>query len=92
MLIEFLLGILICVPLIPFNDLILKWAEKDPLKSIGIVSIMMAVNAIIILSYGFLMRPEKPKIFILGILAAILIVKFSSHDPYWFLIRPSILS
>ena len=71
MLIEFLLGILICVPLIPFNDLILKWAEKDPLKSIGIVSIMMAVNAIIILSYGFLMRPEKPKIFILGILAAI---------------------
>ena len=74
MLIEFLLGILICVPLIPFNDLILKWAEKDPLKSIGIVSIMMIVNAIIILSYGFLMRPEKPKIFILGILAAILIV------------------
>ena len=54
--------------------MILKWAEKDPLKSIGIVSIMMAVNAIIILSYGFLMRPEKPKIFILGILAAILIV------------------
>ena len=74
MLIEFLLGILICVQLIPFNDLILKWAEKDPLKSIGIVSIMMAVNAIIILSYGFLMRPEKPKVFILGILAAILIV------------------
>ena len=69
-----LLGILICLPLIPFNDLILKWAEKDPLKSIGIVSIMMAVNAIIILSYGFLMRPEKPKVFILGILAAILIV------------------
>ena len=69
-----LLGILICVPLIPFNDLILKWAERDPLKSIGIVSIMMAVNAIIILSYGFLMRPEKPKVFILGILAAILIV------------------
>ena len=62
------------MPLIPFNDLILKWAEKDPLKSIGIVSIMMAVNAIIILSYGFLMRPEKPKVFILGILAAILIV------------------
>ena len=29
MLIEFLLGILICIPLIPFNDLILKWAEKD---------------------------------------------------------------
>ena len=74
MLIEFLLGILICVPLIPFNDLILKWAERDPLKSIGIVSIMMAVNAIIILSYGFLMRPEKPKVFILGILTAILII------------------
>ena len=74
MFIEFLLGILISIPLIPFNDLILKWAERDPLKSIGIVSIMMAVNAIIILSYGFLMRPEKPKVFILGILAAILIV------------------
>jgi len=74
MLVEFFLGILICIPLIPFNDLILKWAEKDPLKSIGIVSIMMAVNAIIILSYGFLMRPEKPKVFILGLLTAILIV------------------
>ena len=74
MLVEFFLGILICIPLIPFNDLILKWTEKDPLKSIGIVSIMMAVNAIIILSYGFLMRPEKPKVFILGLLAAILIV------------------
>ena len=74
MLLEFFMGILICIPLIPFNDLILKWAEKDPLKSIGIVSIMMAVNAIIILSYGFLMRPEKPKVFILGLLTAILIV------------------
>ena len=74
MLLEFFMGILICIPLIPFNDLILKWAEKDPLKSIGIVSIMMAVNALIIISYGFLMRPEKPKVFILGLLTAILIV------------------
>ena len=76
MLREFLLGILICIPLIPFNDLILKWAEKDPLKSVGIVSIMMAVNAIIILSYGYLMKPEEPKVFIIGLLAAILIVMF----------------
>ncbi|MBC66085.1 MAG: hypothetical protein CML63_05255 [Rhodobacteraceae bacterium] len=74
MLIEFILGMLICIPLIPFNDLILKWAEKDPLKSIGIVSIMMAVNTIIILSYGFFMRPDKPKVFILGLLGAILIL------------------
>ena len=76
MLIEFFLGILICIPLIPFNDSILKWAEKDPLKSVGIVSIMMAVNAIIILSYGYLMKPEEPKVFIIGLLAAILIVMF----------------
>jgi hypothetical protein len=77
MLIEFFLGLLICIPLIPFNDLILKWAEKDPLKSVGIVSIMMAVNAIIILSYGYLMKPpEEPKVFIIGLLAAILIVMF----------------
>ena len=76
MLIEFFLGLLICIPLIPFNDLILKWAEKAPLKSVGIVSIMMAVNAIIILSYGYLMKPKEPKVFIIGLLAAILIVMF----------------
>jgi hypothetical protein len=34
----------------------------------------MGFNAVIILSYGFLMKPPEPKIFILGILAAILIV------------------
>ena len=74
MIIEFLMGILICIPLVPFNDLMIRWANKDPLKSIGIVSIMMGFNTVIILSYGFLMKPPEPKIFILGILSAILIV------------------
>jgi len=34
----------------------------------------LAVRGFPLLSYGFLVRPEKPKVFILGILAAILIV------------------
>ena len=36
----------------------------------------MDVNAIIILSYGYLMKPEESKVFIIGLLAAILIVMF----------------
>ena len=41
MLIEFLLGLLVCIPLLPFNDLILKWAKKDPQKSLAIVTFMI---------------------------------------------------
>jgi hypothetical protein len=74
MLLKFITGILICIPLIPLNDLILRWAKKNPLKSIGILAIMMGSNILVILSYGLLMKPEEPKMFMLGILTAILIV------------------
>ena len=76
MLTEFLLGLLVCIPLIPFNDLILKWAKKEPQKSLAIVTAMVTINAIIVLGYGYLMKPEEAKIFILGLFAAILIVMF----------------
>ena len=74
--IEFFLGLLVCIPLLPFNHLILKWAKKDPQKSLAIVTFMMAINAIIVLGYGYLMKPEEAKIFILGLFAAILLVMF----------------
>ena len=37
---------------------------------------MVAINAIIVLGYGYLMKPEEAKIFILGLFAAILLVMF----------------
>ena len=74
--IEFFLVLLVCIPLLPFNDLILKWSKKDSQKSLAIVTFMMAINAIIVLGYGYLMKPEEAKIFILGLFAAILLVMF----------------
>ena len=71
---EFIIGLLVVIPLIPMNDILLLWASKDPSKSFGIASIMFGMNLVIILTYGFLLRPEEPTNFILGLLLAILIV------------------
>ena len=71
---EFIIGFLVVIPLIPMNDILLLWASKDPTKSFGIASIMFAMNVVIILTYGFLLKPEEPTSFILGLLAAILTV------------------
>ena len=71
---EFIIGLLVVIPLIPMNDILLLWASKDPTKSLGIVSIMFGMNLVVILTYGFLLKPEEPTNFILGLLAAILIV------------------
>tara|TARA_R100000664_G_C2687380_1_gene92880 strand:+ start:160 stop:411 length:252 start_codon:yes stop_codon:yes gene_type:complete len=71
---EFIIGLLVVIPLIPMNDILLLWASKDPTKSFGIASIMFGMNLVVILTYGFLLRPEEPTNFILGLLAAILTV------------------
>ena len=71
---EFIIGLLVAIPLIPTNDILLLWASKDPSKSFGIASVMFGMNLVIILTYGFLLRPEEPTNFILGLLAAILTV------------------
>ena len=71
---EFIIGLLVVIPLIPMNDILLLWASKDPTKSFGIASIMFGMNLVVILTYGFLLKPEEPTNFILGLLAAILIV------------------
>ena len=71
---EFMIGFLVAIPLIPINDVLLMWASKDPTKSFGIASIMFGMNLVIILTYGFLLKPEEPTMFILGLLAAILVV------------------
>tara|TARA_R100001198_G_C5060203_1_gene111652 strand:+ start:52 stop:303 length:252 start_codon:yes stop_codon:yes gene_type:complete len=71
---EFIIGLLVVIPLIPMNDILLLWASKDPTKSFGIASIMFGMNLVVILTYGFLLRPEEPTNFILGLLAAILAV------------------
>ena len=72
--IDKILGLLVIIPLIPINYILLIWASKDPTKSFGIVSIMFGMNLVVILTYGFLLKPEEPTNFILGLLAAILIV------------------
>ena len=71
---QFMIGFLVAIPLIPMNDMLLLWASKDPTKSFGIASIMFGMNVVIILTYGFLLKPEEPTSFILGLLAAILTV------------------
>ena len=72
--IEYLSGLLVAIPLVPLNDLLVLWSKKDPTKCMGISFIMFGMNLVIILTYGFSMRPEEPKIFILGLLTAILLV------------------
>ena len=71
---QFIIGFLVAIPLIPINDILLMWASKDPTKSFGIASVMFGMNLVIILTYGFLLKPEEPTSFILGLLAAILVV------------------
>ena len=71
---QFIIGFLVAVPLIPVNDVLLIWASKDPTKALGIASTMFGMNLVVILTYGFLLKPEEPTSFILGLLAAILTV------------------
>jgi len=71
--IELLTGLLVVVPLLPVNDVLILWSKKDPTKSIGILSIMFGMNLVVILTYGFLLKPDEPTNFILGLLGAILI-------------------
>jgi hypothetical protein len=71
---QFIIGFLVVIPLIPINDILLMWASKDPTKLFGIASVMFGMNLVIILTYGFLLKPEEPTSFILGLLAAILVV------------------
>ena len=69
-----MIGFLVAILLIPINDVLLMWASKDPTKSFGIASIMFGMNLVVILTYGFLLKPEEPTSFILGLLGAILTV------------------
>ena len=71
---NFIIGFLVVIPLIPLNDILLIWARKEPPKALGIASVMFGMNLLVLISYGFLLRPEEPKSFILGLLAAILTV------------------
>ena len=71
---EFIIGFLVVIPLIFINDIMLLWGKKDPQKALGIVSVMFSMNLVILLTYGFLLKPDEPTNFILGLLAAILTV------------------
>ena len=71
---EFLLGFLVVIPLIPLNDVLVLWAKKDPTKTFGIITVMFGLNMVILLIYGFLLKSDEPTIFILGLLGAILVV------------------
>ena len=72
--IDIIIGFLVVIPLIFINDIMLLWGKKDPQKALGIVSVMFGINLIVLLTYGFLLKPDEPTNFILGLLAAILTV------------------
>ena len=72
--IDIIIGFLVVVPLIFINDIMLLWGKKDPQKALGIVSVMFGMNLVILIVYGFLLKPDEPTNFILGLLAAILTV------------------
>ena len=72
--IDIIIGFLVVIPLIFINDLMLLWGKKDPQKALGIVSIMFGINTLVLLTYGFLLKPDEPTNFILGLLGAILTV------------------
>tara|TARA_R100000700_G_scaffold9646_1_gene14030 strand:+ start:252 stop:512 length:261 start_codon:yes stop_codon:yes gene_type:complete len=72
--IDIIIGFLVVIPLIFLNDLMLLWGKKDPQKALGIVSVMFGMNLVILVVYGFLLKPDEPTNFILGLLAAILTV------------------
>ena len=72
--IDIIIGFLVVIPLIFINDIMLLWGKKDPQKALGIVSVMFGMNLVILIVYGFLLKPDEPTNFILGLLAAILTV------------------
>ena len=72
--IDIIIGFLVVIPLIFINDIMLLWGKKDPQKALGIVSIMFGINTLVLLTYGFLLKPDEPTNFILGLLGAILTV------------------
>ena len=72
--IDIIIGFLVVIPLIFINDLMLLWGKKDPQNALGIVSVMFGMNLVILIIYGFLLKPDEPTNFILGLLAAILTV------------------
>ena len=72
--IDIIIGFLVVIPLIFINDLMLLWGKKDPQNALGIVSVMFGMNLVILVIYGFLLKPDEPTNFILGLLAAILTV------------------
>ena len=72
--IDIIIGFLVVIPLIFINDLMLLWGKKDPQNALGIVSVMFGINLVILVIYGFLLKPDEPTNFILGLLGAILTV------------------
>ena len=72
--IDIIIGFLVVIPLIFLNDLMLLWGKKDPQKALGIALVMFGMNLVILVVYGFLLKPDEPTNFILGLLAAILTV------------------
>tara|TARA_R110002050_G_scaffold24443_1_gene65441 strand:- start:483 stop:740 length:258 start_codon:yes stop_codon:yes gene_type:complete len=71
---EYLTGVAIIIGLIPFNRFALQWGKQQPTNALGIVSVMMFMNAVLTLVYAYVMKPEGDcTIFILGIFTAIMI-------------------
>ena len=71
---EYITGLAIIVGLIPINKFALDWGKMQPTNALGIVSVMMFMNAVIVLIYAGVMKPEgDTTIFILGVFSALMI-------------------
>ena len=57
--IDIIIGFLVVIPLIFINDLMLLWGKKDPQNALGIVSVMFGMNLVILVIYGFLLKPNS---------------------------------
>jgi len=71
---EYLTGLAVVIGLLPLNRFALQWGNQQPTNALGIVSVMMFMNAVIVLVYAGVMKPEgDTTIFILGLFTALMI-------------------
>tara|TARA_R110002050_G_scaffold554_1_gene4031 strand:+ start:8511 stop:8768 length:258 start_codon:yes stop_codon:yes gene_type:complete len=71
---EYLTGLAVVIGLLPLNRFALQWGDQQPTNALGIVSVMMFMNAVIVLVYAGVMKPEgDATIFILGVFTALMI-------------------
>ena len=71
--IELITGLSVLIVIVPLNDTFLQIMKKDHDINLGLMNLLLIVNMIVVLSYGYLLQPsDNNKLFIVGLLLAIL--------------------